>query len=795
MSMHREAAAPAPRLVGPAVRTLLWFGGVILPLLALAGAIVIGLCWMPGLFSATMCAHALLIVSVPLANAQLLRALHGESPLPSRRMALLHSFATGVSAVFAVLFLPLTALGVIAIVYFGAGLLLLAPLLSLCAALAARRLLRRTRPQGGAALGPLWPGMLLALAIVAALELPTAVTRIGMSMANGANPATRDRGVLLLRHLGNETMMRGLCYQIPSPGTDLVGVLQPFSFPIGAEQARAIYYRVNGIAFNALPVPSALDPGRLGLNRDAGASIVGGRAAGLRLAGSRIEGTLDARAALASLDWTITFRNDALNQQEARAQANLPAGAVVTGVAVLDGASVREGLVGGAALRARQQAAQASGRAPALVTTAGKDRIMLHLRDIPGQGELTVRIALVAPLVLNELRLGFVQLPSFSERNVDIGDGMRHAVSLESASALRGAPGMREEPGATLPFALRGELAEPLPGMGAAIVGALRAPSDTHAWSPDPSTPGGAIVQTIVQRAARIPRRVALVVDGSVALAAQREQLARAATSFPGNVELGVIVAGSQAPQVFLHDPSDSLASVRYLQDIAFEGGNDNSAALLAAWEWAAASSDGAVVWIHGPQPLMPGSGDALLQHYRQRPGQVRLFDLEAASGRNVLWERMDGIAALARVPRIGSLHDDLVRLLSGWKPAAQQVVVERSRAGASQPAAQQASPQLARLWAGERAMVLRAKDALATPGEAGELARLERLLAATAQAPGAPALAVPEAAPSGAAAALAQPGWELCLLIALALVAAGWRVHFHLRTPYPSSPHEARAQ
>lgn len=733
MTDHQAAVHPAPPAIRPSLRACLWFGGVILPVLALAGAAWIGSTWLHGQFSAAMYAHALLIASVPVANVQLLQALDSDDPLPSRRVARLHGFATGISAVFALLFLPLTPLGLIGIVFFGAGLLLFAPLLSLCAALAVRRLIRRGRAQGAEALGPLWPGMLLALAVVVALELPTALTRIGMNMANG-QAGTRAGGLLLLRHLGNEKMMLGACYQVPSPGTDLIGIMQPFSFPLSQEEARAIYFRVKGVPFNAMPVPAEVDGALLGTLREAGAVIVGGRSAGLRLASSRIEGTLDARAALGALDWTLTFRNDALNVQEVRALATLPAGAVVAQVTLQDGSGERQGLAGGALLRQQQHAAQSSGRAPVLATTAGKDRIMLHLPEIPGQGELTVRIALLAPLVLNEPGLGYLQLPSFSESNTVIATDLRHAVALQSASALRGAPGLREEAGATLQFALRGELAEPLAGMGAAIVSILRAPADTHAWSPDPSTPDGAILQTIGQEAARIPRRVALVVDGSQALAAQREQLARAATSFPGNVELGLIVAGARAPQVFLHDPSDSLATVRHLQELAFEGGHDNSAALLAAWEWAAASSDGAVVWIHGPQPLMPGSGDALLQHYRQRPERVRLFDLEAVTGPNVLWEKLDGVAALARVPRIGSLHDDLVRLLSGWKPAARQIVVERKRGSARQPPHEQASPHLARLWAGERATALRAKHDKATPEEADELLRLDQLLAGTPQ-------------------------------------------------------------
>ena len=442
----------------------------------------------------------------------------------------------------------------------------------------------------------------------------------------------------------------------------------------------------------------------------------------------------------------------------------VPAGAVVTRVTLWNGDGEH---TAPAAAREFAFGLPDNQRAAVLVTSAGRDRIMLHRPVVPGAGEATVRIAMSVPLVLNEPGLGYLQLPSFSERNFGIAPSLRHAVSVESASALRGAPALREESGATLAFAVRGEPAEPLAGMGAPIIGALRAAADTHAWSFDPTTPGGAIVQVISQQAARSPRRVALVVDGSAALAAQREQLARAATSFPGNVELGVIVAGAQAPQVFLHDTSDSLASVRHLQDIGFEGGHDNSAALLMAWEWAGASSDGALVWIHGPQPLLPGSADALLQHFRQRPNQVRMVALEAVTGPNVLWEKMDGVAALASVPRIGSLHDDLVRLLTGWKPAAQQVVVARSRASAAQPPREQASPHLARLR------------------------QLDQLLTSTADAPS-PALpahagAMPQAAPADEDSAVSAAATWLMLGVALAVL--GWRMHFHRHTPYPASP------
>ncbi|NHZ82624.1 hypothetical protein F2P44_25580 [Massilia sp. CCM 8695] len=722
-------SAPLPALRF-SIRAAIWFAGVILPVIAVAILLAAAYIAQTGLSDA-IAVHLLLIASVPLANALLMITLKSERPALSRPLALLHGFATGISAFFTVLFLPLTPGGIATIIFFGIGLLILAPLLSLLAALAARRLLRRRMlADGGAPPSAAWPGVLLALAISGSMELPSAITRIGIRMAADEAQTTSANGIRLLRYLGNEKIMQALCYGEGNIPLDVTSLILMKRVSSTAEEARAVYYRLTGTPFSAVPVSAseAAAPWR-SYDQDAGGPIVGARVEGLLLAGSRIDGTVDARAALGYLEWTMVIRNDGRNAEEARARITLPAGAVVARVTLKDEGGERYAdAVGGIRAREARSRTHFSERAPVLVTTAGKDHLMLQLGAVQAGRELTVRIALTAPLVLNEPGLGYPQLPSFSERNFEIAPALRHAVSVQSASALRGAPGVRERAGATLPFAVHGDVAEPLPGVGAAIISAVRAPADTHAWSHDPTTQGGAIVQTISQKSARIPRRVALVIDASIALAAQREQLARAATSFPGNLELGVIVAGGRAPHVFLHDPSDPLASVRHLQDIAYEGGHDNSAALLMAWEWAAASSDGAVVWIHGPQPIMPGMADALLQHYQQRPDQVRLIALEALAGPNVLWEKMDGVAALSRVPRIGSLHDDLVRLLSGWKPAAPQVVAERRRATARQPAQEQASPGLTYLWAGERAAPLRAKSAR-TPEEEQELRRLEQVL------------------------------------------------------------------
>ncbi|NHZ96451.1 hypothetical protein [Massilia sp. CCM 8734] len=793
--------APLPAL-NSFTRAAFRWGGVMLPLIVL-GMLFASMYMAQMTLSGSFTIHLFLIASMALANAMLVRAMRRGQGVLSRPLALLHAVTTGASAAYALLLLPLTLAGVASLACHGRAVPLLAslaPLAALSATLAARRLHdQRARLSGGAPLPRAWPAVLLALALIGALELPSVITRVGMRMAAGPAPATSANGIRLLRYLGIERIILRRCYDEHRESADLAAIVLGMDGATSMEDARAIYYRLTGAPFSAMPHPvgSAWRPWKI-YDRERHSAVVGGRVAKLRLTASRIDGTIDARAALGSLEWTMLFHNDAEHVSEARARIIVPAGAVVTRVTLWDDVGEHTlPAAGGATAREAEFAEPDVRRAPVMVSTAGRDRILLNLPNVPGEGELTVRIAMSVPLVLNEPALGYLQLPSFSEHNVGIAPTLRHAVTVQSDSALRGAPGMREQAGDPLAFAVRGEFAEPLPGMGAAIIGALRTPAETHAWSPDPSTPGGAIVQVIGQQAARIPRRVALVIDGSAALAAQREQLARAATSFPGNVELGVIVAGGQAPQVFLHDTSDSLASVRHLQDIAFEGGHDNSAALLMAWEWVAASSDGAVVWIHGPQPLMPGSADALLQHYRQRPTQVRMYSLEAVTGPNVLWEQMDGIASLASVPRIASLHDDLVRLLTGWRPAAQQVVVERGRASAAQPAREQASAHLTLLWAGERAAPLRELDAQATPAQAKELQGLDELLTDSTGAPPPALNAQAEKAKEAEKAEEMTPSDEdsaisvgaTWLMLAIALAVLGWRLRFHRRTPYPASP------
>ena len=119
-------------------RWVVWLCGVILPLGVLCFELVMGWCH-NGLFDPLpSLAHVVLVALVPVAN---LLALSWRAT----RFAWLQRFFNGaalvVTGIYSLIFVPLVPLSLIALLYFGLGLLSLSPFFALGATLAARRLI------------------------------------------------------------------------------------------------------------------------------------------------------------------------------------------------------------------------------------------------------------------------------------------------------------------------------------------------------------------------------------------------------------------------------------------------------------------------------------------------------------------------------------------------------------------------------------------------------------------------------------------------------------------------------
>jgi hypothetical protein len=205
---------------------------------------------------------------------------------------------------------------------------------------------------------------------------------MGLEGTTSPKAESRARSLAWLRAVGSEQELLRFCYPRRGVTLDLFGVFWWWRDPVSVDQARQTYYRVTGRPFNAVPPPYGPGSGRLRETFDfeQGGASVGAPVHGLSLAGSRLDGSVDADAGLAYLEWTLELSNDSLRVQEARAQITLPPGGVVSRATLWIDGEEREAAFGGrGAVRQAYQNVVQQRRDPLLVTSAGPDRVLVQV--------------------------------------------------------------------------------------------------------------------------------------------------------------------------------------------------------------------------------------------------------------------------------------------------------------------------------------------------------------------------------------------------------------------------------
>jgi len=337
----------------------------------------------------------------------------------------------------------------------------------------------------------------------------------------------------------------------------------------------------------------------------------------------------------------------------------------------------------------------------------------------PNGGEMKVRIGITAPVQL-ELEGGgqaSLRLPYFKEHNFNVSDQATHSVWVESKQPLDVWSAALKTERVEQGYAVRGRLKDSeMMSRQAAIRVLTREPMQTMAWAADPhGTADEIITQTIVEKNIVPPSRIVLVVDGSAGMRAARENVAAALSRYPAGIEISLLVAADEVADLtglMRLDPARTAeALAKQVREMTFEGGRDNVPALLRAWDIAAEKSGSAIVWIHGPQPVLMVPVDELRQRWERRPVGPLLFELQVHNGPNVILEGLEGIRAVKNVPRLDGVSSDLARLFAGWNGAARELVFVRERVEggklAARAGAAASSSHLARLWARDEVMRL----------------------------------------------------------------------------------------
>ncbi len=693
--------------------------GIVLPLIALIFELVGHAC--AGAFFDPIPSwwHVALVASVPIVNSLIVRNLRSKKGLVPNWLLGANAATLVVCLFYAIAFATLCIPGIMAVFYFGFGLLPMAPLFSLIATFQCRRYLSSNSSLAKQKFFRISAtGALLAFTGLAILEVPTITTRIALELADDEQVEKRNAAIRFLRHFGHEDTMLRACYERPRKFTNLAALTISRKNTLNQSEARTIFFRATGRPFNGTRPPSlysregrwqAFDELTWEFDEDRGGAAVAGRVKGLFLSGSRMDCRIHSQAGLAYLEWTFEFTNRSDRQKEARTQILLPPDGVVSRLTLwINGEEREAAFAGRAQVREAYEKIVRQRRDPVLVTTTGKDRILMQCFPVPADGgTMKTRMGITIPLtMLTELE-GKLLLPKMIERNFNLNSDLEHAVWIESRSELKSnlsalTKGSKDEQESTLHGQIiDSELLSPN-----AAIHVTRADAPTTVWA-ESAGEFDLTVQEFKQSPGFTPDRLVLVLDGSEGMAPFYNGIAETLQHLPEEIELIVFHASDSQRGLDARTapakPQSKTEASDLIRSYQAEGGQDNLKWLVRAWDIAAADMNSAVLWIHGSQPVVLSSEQALKQRLERSPNNPKVFEIQTTPGPNRLLEDL-GITPIKRIARLDSLSSDLQRWIESlddldgpWTFARERHSQSTQDEWAKYP---QVTDHISRLWA-----------------------------------------------------------------------------------------------
>jgi Vault protein inter-alpha-trypsin domain len=707
----------------PGPNRFTFFAGVIMPAISITVEASTHIC--AGVFFDPIPTiwHLMLVIFVPLAQLQVWFAIRRRDVDRLALAGFLNAIVIGISAFYSIVYIPLLPMGILALM-FGVGLLPLAPYLSLVAGLMMRRQLRlvaATTPRRSFALKKrgLLAGLALTTLAFGMIELPATLTVIGLQMATSKSPQMRKEGICFLRDYGDRQAMLRSSFGKSGWATNLIASAFSIPNPITPEDAQKIYYRVTGEAIDpsmrADLIGTRLVPREtVGFDRIQGGTEVGNaRLEGLSLASSKFNATVDADGGVGYMEWTLVFKNDYYLQREARAEVQLPPGGVVSRLTLWVNGEEREAAFAGRGhvREAYQKVAIQQRRDPVLVTTSGRDRILVQCFPVPSNGEMKIRFGVTIPLVLDDQTHARLIFPHFISKNFAVPDGVVHVVSVSGKAPIWPNNSTFITGRAENIFSVNGEVKDDdLSERGSSIT--LTRYGSKEMWSEDPFNPGFIITQSVVEHTPAHLQRIVLLVDTSASMQGYVEEIQNAIKTLPSDFDVKILLADTDIPApgsiALTNLYGQDAESIQWtLTNANFAGGADNGPALLEAWTLAAQKpGNNVIVWIHSPQRMLLTPIDELRQKWEQRPYGPKLYSVQTSNGSDEIEKKLDGIDEVKLVARTGVLSVDLENLFAQLTGRMKTLEYVRSSIKLDKhtegPAGVHTTDHLARLWAND---------------------------------------------------------------------------------------------
>lgn len=681
---------------GGFVEGMLFWWGIVLPLAALLVESNSHFCAKQFFDPLPTSGHAMLFALIPVTNFLAWASLKWDMSPHYAFMLFCNGMAVGVAILYSLMFLPITHVSMLGILYFGIGLLGLAPLLSLISLMKGGSLLakkaKNTTYVDGHHVKHL--GHLLVLTLVVAVETPSTFTRIALGMAS--KPETRQQGLDLLRAFGSPEVMLRACYERSGRATDIVGSMYESHDPLPIEKARDLFYRVTGRTFNSFPIPESAratmrnagfvaDDGIEGavddefdLDPDIAGEMVSGVSRGLSVSKSDMSGTVDSNAAIAKFDWYLNFKNKSKFDREVRTRIKLPHGGVVNKASlIVDGKEYEATITVRSLAREIYRQAVARKKNPLLVSTTGTDSVLVQVFPVPPSDmrEVRLHLGVVAPMELDRQRQGVVVLPQFEERNFQIS--APHTISVASNGEMKAdfkdlKVGKNEQG----KFTLIGSLDPSKLASGDGIIHASRNVKATTFSAPDTwSEPGHIAVEKIEDITAEAPRKLIAVIDGSGTMGSSINAIADSFNNLPAETELSIFFVRDDKKQ---HLTGNRNEIINQLKRMPCSGGQIDGQDLLEALQ-ESADSNSAVLWIHGAQPIDSPYKTVIQSLAKSAGNRTILYDMQILSGPNQILDGMESVASIQTLPHTGQVDEDLKLLFDAWSQKLKAYKIVRS--------------------------------------------------------------------------------------------------------------------
>lgn len=560
---------------------------------------------------------------------------------------------------------------------------------------------------------------ILGVALFVAFDLPGALVHYGLSTPfppGDPQLSETERRAEFLARLGNRRLLRRAFqtgpHSIQASGLASIWFAQSRA-QLSANEMEEIWFRITGDALDReradLIGGSVMDLGLLqefggSLDRFQGGKEIGWDTGDVTLERSAIEGDVHLNAGVAYLEWTLEFSNSGSVEREARAQIELPEGAVISRATLwVDGEAREASFAGKNRVREAYESIVRRNQDPLLVTATENGSVLVQCFPIlPEGGEMKIRLGISAPLeVETASQVGFT-LPRIGQHAFAIPDSLRHQVRI------------RTDPEQSSPT-VANELST---AQMAGFDGALSFPKDPWEMTSIARDPRSGDENSLIHQIVTSPKidpdaPLVLVLDASRSVGDSTEALAHGVVALARSRSL-MLVTTHPEPQVLgdLQGLSEGEVLER-LEGIEFKGGQDNLPGLAEGLRQAAETPGTHLLWVHGPHPVALSSASHVLPQLSDVPTELVLFrySVDGSTSRQAesVIRSSHRRFSTHNVPRRSGLADDLRTLAHNLDEGIAGSASSRRRIAPSSASAEAviapsaAAIHMTRIWARER--------------------------------------------------------------------------------------------